>query len=58
MFFNSRALQFPPEGWHRMKIDHCSITRFTILPNGEVILRGLGDSGHIPYEKQTVFNLS
>ncbi|ODN05143.1 Serine/threonine-protein phosphatase PGAM5, mitochondrial [Orchesella cincta] len=52
-YFACRALQFPPEGWLRISIDHCSIARFTILPTGEVILRGLGDSGHIPYDKAT-----
>ncbi|CAL8069852.1 unnamed protein product [Orchesella dallaii] len=52
-YFACRALQFPPEGWLRISIDHCSIARFTILPSGEVILRGLGDSGHIPYDKAT-----
>jgi len=55
-YFSCRALQFPPEGWLRISLDHCSITRFTILPTGEVILRGLGDSGYIPYEKATVAN--
>jgi len=53
-YFSCRALQFPPEGWLRIAIDHCSITRLTILPTGEVTLRSLGDSGHIPYEKTTV----
>lgn len=52
-YFACRALQFPPEGWLRMAIDHCSVTRITILPTGEVTLRGLGDSGHIPFDKTT-----
>lgn len=43
-----RALQFPPEAWLRISLNHGSITWITILPSGRVTLRNLGDSGHIP----------
>jgi len=52
-YFTMRALQFPPEAWLRIGLDHSSITRISLLPNGDVILRGLGDSGHLPASKTT-----
>ena len=47
IFCSCRALQFPPEGWLRMSINHCGITWITIRPNGRVSLRSLGDTGHL-----------
>ncbi|KAF5307421.1 hypothetical protein FQR65_LT06935 [Abscondita terminalis] len=47
-YFVCRALQFPPEAWLRLSLYHGSITWITITPKGRVILRTLGDSGHIP----------
>lgn len=47
-YFVCRALQFPPEGWLRISLNHASITWLSITPNGRVILRTLGDSGHMP----------
>ncbi|XP_017888947.1 serine/threonine-protein phosphatase PGAM5, mitochondrial-like [Ceratina calcarata] len=46
-YFVCRALQFPPEGWLRLSLNHGSITWVTIRPNGRVTLRNLGDSGHM-----------
>lgn len=46
-FICSRALQFPPEGWLRLSLNHGSITWVSIRPNGRVTLRSLGDSGHM-----------
>lgn len=43
-----RAMQFPPEAWLRLSLNHASITWLSILPSGRVILRSLGDSGHMP----------
>lgn len=48
-----RALQFPPEGWLRIGLRHCSITWITVRPNGKVSLRCLGDAGHLPPDKLT-----
>lgn len=48
MCFYFRALQFPAEGWLRISLNHASITWLSILPSGRIILRTLGDSGHIP----------
>lgn len=47
-FILFRALQFPPEAWLRLSLNHASITWISITPSGRVILRTLGDSGHIP----------
>lgn len=49
-YFTCRALQFPPEAWLRISLNHGSITWISILPSGRVTLRTLGDSGHIPPE--------
>ncbi|CAB3222106.1 unnamed protein product [Arctia plantaginis] len=46
-FFVCKALQFPPEGWLRISLNHGSITWVSINPNGSVILRALGDTGHM-----------
>lgn len=53
-YFVCRALQFPPEAWLRISLHHASITWITIHPNGRVILRTLGDSGHMPLKYLTV----
>ncbi|XP_044740364.1 serine/threonine-protein phosphatase Pgam5, mitochondrial isoform X2 [Chrysoperla carnea] len=49
-YFVCRALQFPPEAWLRLSLNHASITWISITPNGHVILRQLGDSGHMPVD--------
>ncbi|CAH2093678.1 unnamed protein product [Euphydryas editha] len=46
-FFVCKALQFPPEGWLRISLNHGSITWVSILPNGNVVLRSLSDTGHM-----------
>nr|XP_045015658.1 serine/threonine-protein phosphatase PGAM5, mitochondrial-like [Jaculus jaculus] len=48
-----RALQFPPEGWLRLSLNHGSITHLLIRPNGLVALRTLGDTGFMPPDKIT-----
>ncbi|XP_034191925.1 serine/threonine-protein phosphatase PGAM5, mitochondrial isoform X1 [Osmia lignaria lignaria] len=49
-YFVCRALQFPPQGWLRLSLNHASITWISIRPNGRVTLRNLGNSGHMkPY---------
>uniref|UniRef100_A0A158Q7H9 Serine/threonine-protein phosphatase PGAM5, mitochondrial n=1 Tax=Elaeophora elaphi TaxID=1147741 RepID=A0A158Q7H9_9BILA len=50
-YFVCRALQFPPEGWLRLSVGHCSITWIVIYPNGFVSVRSLGDIGHLPNGK-------
>lgn len=52
-YFVCRALQFPPEGWLRMSTGNCGLTWLTIRPNGNVSLRGFGDTGHLPPELVT-----
>lgn len=51
--FVYRALQFPPEAWLRISLDHASITWVTIRPSGRVSIRRLGDSGFIPAKEVT-----
>ncbi|XP_015593035.1 serine/threonine-protein phosphatase Pgam5, mitochondrial [Cephus cinctus] len=46
-YFVCRALQFPPEAWMRITLNHASITWLSILPSGRVSLRCLGDTGHM-----------
>lgn len=47
-YFVCRALQFPPEAWLRLHLNHGSITWLTIQPSGNVSIRCLGDSGYMP----------
>lgn len=47
-YFVCRALQFPPEAWLRLTLHNCSITWIVIHPSGRVVLKHLGDAGHIP----------
>lgn len=53
-YFVCRALQFPGEAWLRMSLKHASITCLSILPSGRVVLRSIGDSGHLNPEMLTV----
>ncbi|CAG9559209.1 unnamed protein product [Danaus chrysippus] len=46
-FFVCKALQFPPEGWLRISLNHGSITWISILPSGNVVLRCLSETGHM-----------
>lgn len=52
-YFVCRALQFPPDGWLRMNVAHCSITILTIHSNGHVSLEIFGGSGHMPRDMIT-----
>ncbi|KAK7087512.1 serine/threonine-protein phosphatase PGAM5, mitochondrial-like isoform X2 [Littorina saxatilis] len=50
-YFACRALQFPPEAWLRISLAHTSLSHFMIRPSGRVILKSLGNSGHLPPTK-------
>lgn len=52
-YFVCRALQFPGEAWRRISLNHCSISIISIAPCGRVLLRMLGDAGHIPSENKS-----
>ncbi|XP_025088862.1 serine/threonine-protein phosphatase PGAM5, mitochondrial-like isoform X2 [Pomacea canaliculata] len=52
-YFVCRALQLPPEAWLRMSLAHGSLTHVMIRPSGRVVLRCLGNSGHLPPDKVT-----
>ncbi|KAI4504686.1 hypothetical protein M0802_000236 [Mischocyttarus mexicanus] len=53
-YFVCRALQFPPEAWMRMSLNHGSITWLMIYPNGRVTMVCFGDTGHMPPKTITV----
>ncbi|KAJ3325548.1 Serine/threonine-protein phosphatase pgam5, mitochondrial [Boothiomyces sp. JEL0866] len=48
-----RALQLDPALWLRLGPCNASITRMAISDSGSVSVRGFGESGHIPVDKQT-----
>ncbi|XP_038053666.1 serine/threonine-protein phosphatase PGAM5, mitochondrial-like isoform X2 [Patiria miniata] len=50
-YFVCRAMQFPPEAWLRISLNHGSITWLAVRPSGRVSLRQLGDCGHMPPSK-------
>ncbi|XP_075157685.1 phosphoglycerate mutase 5 isoform X1 [Haematobia irritans] len=52
-YFVCRALQFPPEAWLRINVNHASITWLTIQPSGNVTIKYLGDTGFIPAQYLT-----
>ncbi|KAI9589215.1 serine/threonine-protein phosphatase Pgam5, mitochondrial isoform X1 [Glossina fuscipes] len=52
-YFVCRALQFPPEAWLRINVNHASITWLTIQPSGNVTIKCLGDSGFMPAQYLT-----
>lgn len=52
-YFAMRALQLPPEAWLRLSLKNGSYTWFVIKPDGDVFIRGLGESGHFPPEMLT-----
>ncbi|XP_062565464.1 serine/threonine-protein phosphatase Pgam5, mitochondrial-like isoform X1 [Armigeres subalbatus] len=49
-YFVCRALQLPPEAWLRISLGHASLTWISILDDGRVTLRTLGETGHMPRE--------
>jgi serine/threonine-protein phosphatase PGAM5 len=46
-------MQFPIQAWLRITLNHGSITQITILGDGSVIMKSVGDSGFIPPNKVT-----
>ena len=52
-YFVCRALQLSPDAWLRITLGNCSITVVTILPNGDVYLKGLGTIGHLSVDNVT-----
>lgn len=46
-------MQFPLQAWLRITLNHGSITQITILADGGIIMKGVGDSGFIPANKVT-----
>lgn len=43
-----KSLQLPPEAWLRLNVYNGSITIIEIRANGNVSLRTLADTGHLP----------
>jgi serine/threonine-protein phosphatase PGAM5 len=52
-YFLCRALQLPPEAWLRFSTFNCSITYLVIRPEGLVVCRSVGDTGHLNYDQTT-----
>lgn len=52
-YFICKIMQFPVQAWLRITLNHGSITQLTILSDGGVILKTVGDSGFIPSKKIT-----
>jgi len=52
-YFICKIMQFPIQAWLRITLNHGSITQITILSDGSVILKNVGDSGFIPSNKVT-----
>ena len=48
-----RALQLPPEAWLRLMVPNASITTITITADGDALLSGLGDAGHLSAQDVT-----
>jgi serine/threonine-protein phosphatase PGAM5 len=48
-----RIMQFPVQAWLRITLNHGSITQITILSDGSVIMKSVGDSGFMPSNKVT-----
>jgi serine/threonine-protein phosphatase PGAM5 len=48
-----RALQLPPEAWLRLMVPNASITTVTVTADGDALLSGLGDAGHLPAQDVT-----
>lgn len=46
-YFICRVMQFPPQRWIRMDLNHASITWISIYHNGRVDVRSMGDVGHM-----------
>ncbi|CAM2720854.1 unnamed protein product [Rotaria socialis] len=52
-YFICKIMQFPVEAWLRITLNHGSITQITILSDGGIVLKTIGDSGFIPANKVT-----
>ncbi|XP_071502022.1 serine/threonine-protein phosphatase PGAM5, mitochondrial-like [Diadema antillarum] len=52
-YFVCRAMQFPPEAWLRISLNHGSLTWLSLRPSGRVSLKFLGDVGFMPADKVT-----
>ncbi len=48
-----RIMQFPIQAWLRITLNHGSITHITILSDGSIVMKSVGDSGFIPSNKVT-----
>ena len=46
-------MQFPIQAWLRITLNHGSITHVTILSDGSILMKSVGDSGFIPSNKVT-----
>ncbi|CAF0764597.1 unnamed protein product [Adineta steineri] len=52
-YFICKIMQFPIQAWLRITLNHGSITQITILSDGSIVMKSVGDSGFIPSNKVT-----
>ena len=56
-YYVYRALQLSKDAWMRVSIGHASITMFLLLADGTVTMTKFGDTGHMPSNKVTYYNV-
>lgn len=47
-YYFTRAIQVTTQRWVKLNLCHCSVTHFTIKPNGYVLCKSFGDTGFMP----------
>eukprot|EP00756_Hemistasia_phaeocysticola_P045904 Hpha_TRINITY_DN19663_c0_g1::TRINITY_DN19663_c0_g1_i1::g.186273::m.186273/K15637/PGAM5; serine/threonine-protein phosphatase PGAM5 len=57
-YFVCRSLQVPPERWLNMTIGNGSMTTIDVRGSGMLVLRGVGEHSHVPFDKRTSGNIS
>lgn len=55
-YYFTRAIQVSGQRWKRLSLNHCSVTHFTIKPNGYVLCNSYGDTGFMPRHLVTSLN--
>ncbi|MFV8249474.1 histidine phosphatase family protein [Bdellovibrio bacteriovorus] len=48
-----KALDIPEEKWLKMDVSHTSLTTIRVSKNGNIILLGFSDTGHLPLKLRT-----
>lgn len=48
-----KALDIPTERWNKMDVAHASLTTIRIFKNGNIVVLGFADVGHLPIKLRT-----